>query len=150
MARCAGPLTRVPSTRTGWLLTETGPRFRAIVPGMASGGPGDHWQTDLLTWNLPAFGEPLDSLLREIYRYGGEHALSKEPWPETLGRAWSRYERSESDDAELRQRITSQLRVLRPTPGRCEGSRLGRSIAAFGAGDGAVSTDGPGGAVRAV
>lgn len=79
---------------------------------MASGGPGDHWQTDLLTWNLPAFGEPLDSVLREIYRYGGEQALSKEPWPETLWRVWSRWGRTESDDAELR-RITPELQALR-------------------------------------
>lgn len=32
---------------------------------MNSGGPGDHWSTDIFRWNLPAFGEPSDTLIRE-------------------------------------------------------------------------------------
>lgn len=35
------------------------------------GGPRDHWKTDIFRWNLTVFGEPVDSLIRDIQRYGG-------------------------------------------------------------------------------
>jgi hypothetical protein len=42
---------------------------------MAAGGPGDDCLTDILSWNLPAFGEPHDSLIRDIVRFGGRERL---------------------------------------------------------------------------
>jgi hypothetical protein len=58
---------------------------------MASGGPGDHWLTDLLGWHLPAFGEPHDGLIRQIIQFGGQSTLEKAPWADTLGGAWPRW-----------------------------------------------------------
>lgn len=42
---------------------------------MNMGGPRDHWYTDLFTWDLDVFGEPVDSLIRDIRRYGGDRQL---------------------------------------------------------------------------
>lgn len=39
------------------------------------GGPNDHWYTDLFVWNRAVFGEPIDSYLRDIRRFGGDHLL---------------------------------------------------------------------------
>ena len=50
--------------------------------------PGDHWLTDLAHWNRPAFGEPVDSLLKEIVALGGERVLDRPPWQEQLWTAW--------------------------------------------------------------
>jgi hypothetical protein len=44
-----------------------------------NGKPGDHPLTDLLHWNSPTFGEPVDSLLREIAKLGGERILDRPP-----------------------------------------------------------------------
>lgn len=49
-----------PLSRFGWKLTP-----------MNLGGPADHWYTDIFTWNRPAFGEPVDSLIRDIRNFGG-------------------------------------------------------------------------------
>lgn len=40
------------------------------------GGPGDHWYTDIFVWKRAAFGEPSDTLLREIREYGGDELLT--------------------------------------------------------------------------
>ncbi|WP_378143906.1 hypothetical protein ACFJGV_10700 [Cnuibacter sp. UC19_7] len=42
---------------------------------MAAGGPGDHWRTDLVNFGAEAFGEPVDSLIRDILRLGGHRLL---------------------------------------------------------------------------
>jgi hypothetical protein len=51
---------------------------------MNMGGPTDHWYTDLFTWDRPAFSEPIDSLVREIRRFGGDPLLRDD---QPLGRA---------------------------------------------------------------
>ena len=50
---------------------------------MNMGGPTDHWYTDIFTWNRSAFGEPIDSLIRDIRDSGGD-ALLQDDQP--LGR----------------------------------------------------------------
>jgi|SRR5665213_1752778 len=57
---------------------------------MVSGGPGDHWRTDLLHWHLPAFGEPQDPLIKQIANLGGLSILENAPWAATLWDAWVR------------------------------------------------------------
>ena len=68
---------------------------------MPSGGPGDHWQTDLLTWELPAFGEPIDGLLVEVIGLGGAAVLDAPPWGESLWELWTHPGRSEREDDRL-------------------------------------------------
>jgi hypothetical protein len=68
---------------------------------MPNGKPGDHWLTDLITWNHPVFGEPVDSLLKEIVRLGGERLLEGSPWQEQLWDTWPRWGRSEAKDAKV-------------------------------------------------
>ena len=65
------------------------------------GKPGDHPLTDLLHWNSPVFGEPVDSLLREIVKLGGERTLDHSPWREQLWDLWPRWGRSGAKDAEI-------------------------------------------------
>lgn len=56
---------------------------------MNMGGPGDHWYTDIFVWNRPAFGEPSDSLIREIQRLGGAYLLrDEEPLARRLWQLW--------------------------------------------------------------
>jgi hypothetical protein len=50
---------------------------------MSMGGPADHWYTDIFSWNRSAFGEPIDSLIRDIRHFGGD-ALLQDDQP--LGR----------------------------------------------------------------
>ncbi len=66
---------------------------------MNMGGPGDHWRTDIFSWDRPAFGEPVDSLVREIYDLGG-HALLEDDQPlgRRLSKHWPRWKRV-SDEA---------------------------------------------------
>ena len=68
---------------------------------MPNGKPGDHWLTDLVHWNRPAFGEPIDSLLQEIVRLGGEGLLESSPWQERLWDAWPTWGCSEAKDAAI-------------------------------------------------
>lgn len=68
---------------------------------MPNGKHGDHWRTDLFNWNLSAFGEPIDSLLREIHQLGGDRLLDEEPWQSKLWHLWPAWGRSEEKDAEL-------------------------------------------------
>lgn len=72
---------------------------------MASGGPGDHWLTDVVN-ERPAFGEPLDSMIRDVHRLGGHHQLDDQA---DLGRHLSRAWSSGDDHAPL----TRELRRLR-------------------------------------
>jgi hypothetical protein len=61
---------------------------------MNMGGPTDHWYTDLFIWQRPAFGEPTDSLIRDIRRYGGDHLLRDgQPLAERLWDLWPRWGR---------------------------------------------------------
>lgn len=87
---------------------------------MAAGGPGDHWRTDVLQWDLPAFGEPADSLIKEISTLGGSARLEDdtvlgqrlwELWPR-----WGRVDRAAlaevSDDLEtLRDDLLAEARA---------------------------------------
>jgi hypothetical protein len=66
---------------------------------MPNGKPGDHWLTDLLHWKRPAFGEPVDGLLKEIAELGGELVLERSPWKEQLWDLWPAWDRSEAKDA---------------------------------------------------
>jgi hypothetical protein len=66
-----------------------------------NGRPGDHPLTDLLDWNSPVFGEPVDSLLRDIAKLGGERILNRPPWIEQLWDLWPRWSRSDVKDAEI-------------------------------------------------
>ena len=68
---------------------------------MPNGKPGDHPPTDLLHWDSPAFGEPVDSLLREIVKLGGESVLDRSPWRERLLDLWPRWGRDEAKDAKI-------------------------------------------------
>jgi hypothetical protein len=79
---------------------------------MNMGGPGDHWLTDLKHWDRPAFGEPLDGILRDILQLGGERLLEEPPWHERLWDTWPNWGRSEDKDAAL-ARYTAELADLR-------------------------------------
>lgn len=61
---------------------------------MNMGGPGDHWYTDLFTWKRPVFGEPADSLLRDIRRFGGDALLQDgQPLAKRLWELWPQWGR---------------------------------------------------------
>ena len=68
--------------------------------------------TDLLVWNLPAYGEPVDGLLREVAALGGERALDAAPWSPRLWDLWPRWGRSEDKDDEL-QTLERDLAAFR-------------------------------------
>ncbi len=56
---------------------------------MNMGGPGDHWYTDIFLWGRPAFGEPTDTTIKEIRRYGGDSLLQdQQGLAERLWRLW--------------------------------------------------------------
>ena len=56
---------------------------------MNMGGPGDHWYTDVFCWDRPAFGEPIDSLLRDVKKYGGDTFLRDgQPLARRLSALW--------------------------------------------------------------
>lgn len=76
------------------------------------GGPGDHWLTDLKFWDRPAFGEPLDGILRDVIRFGGERLLDEPPWSGRLWDVWPYWGRSENSDA-LLVRYTAELADIR-------------------------------------
>lgn len=79
---------------------------------MASGGPGDHWLTDLTKWGLPAFGEPADSAIRDIIRFGGQQVLEASPWRERLTHVWPRWS-SSPEQVEALKQCTGELISLR-------------------------------------
>jgi hypothetical protein len=66
-----------------------------------NGKPGDHPVTDLLHWNTTVYGEPVDSLLREILELGGEKILDGAPWRDQVWDLWPRWGRSGAKDAEI-------------------------------------------------
>lgn len=77
---------------------------------MNMGGPGDHWYTDLFVWDVPAFGEPSDSLLRDIRRFGGDLFLRDgQPLGERLSVLWPRWVRV--DDQALRDLASDLVRL---------------------------------------
>lgn len=65
---------------------------------MNMGGPGDHWYTDIFSWQRPAFGEPVDSLVKDVQRLGGgaylrdDHPLARRLWD--LWPQWGRVDES--------------------------------------------------------
>jgi hypothetical protein len=72
---------------------------------MNMGGPADHWYTDIFSWNRSAFGEPTDSLIRDIRNFGGISLLQDDqPLGRRLGDAWPQWSR-------LDERTTSRLAV---------------------------------------
>lgn len=78
---------------------------------MNMGGPGDHWYTDIFTWERPAFGEPIDSLIRDIHRFGGDHLLQDDqPLGRRLWDHWTHW--GHVDEQALRQ-LASDLLPLR-------------------------------------
>ena len=75
---------------------------------MNMGGPADHWYTDLFSWKRPAFGEPVDSLVRDIRTFGGDHLLrDDQPLGRRLSGAWGR-----ADGPDLR-RLAAELTPVR-------------------------------------
>lgn len=82
---------------------------------MSSGGPGDHWLTDLFIYQVAVFGEPIDSLLRDIRRFGGERLLTGDPWASRLEGAWPLW-RSPTEQGESLlelRRMAPELQRLR-------------------------------------
>lgn len=78
---------------------------------MAAGATGDHWMTDLFVWNRPAFGEPIDSLLRDIKRFGGEDLLDdRAQLGQRLWALWPQW--GQVDGIELKQ-LAADLRPIR-------------------------------------
>ncbi len=82
----------------------------ALASAMNMAGPGDHWQSDLLGWGLPAFGEPVDAPLRDVHRLGGASILDQEPWSSRLSLAWPRWTPT---DAAVLARLAEDLKALR-------------------------------------
>ncbi|GAA3526376.1 hypothetical protein AFL01nite_04980 [Aeromicrobium flavum] len=74
---------------------------------MASGARGDHWLSDVLHHDAAVFGEPTDSLIREVDRLGGYQLLNDQA---DLGRRLSRLNRAQNDDLKA---VTRELRRLR-------------------------------------
>jgi hypothetical protein len=66
-----------------------------------NGKPGDHPLTDLIHWKSPVYGEPVDSLLREVLQLGGESILDRSPWLERLWDLWPRWTRDAVKDGEI-------------------------------------------------
>lgn len=81
--------------------TSAQQRAASKMTVVASGGPGDHWLTDLLSWHLPAFGDPQDQLILQIVQLGGQRALEQPPWLELLSRSWPRWHPSGDSAVEL-------------------------------------------------
>jgi hypothetical protein len=78
---------------------------------MNMGGPTDHWYTDLFTWDRPAFSEPIDSLVREIRRFGGDPLLrDDQPLGRRLWDAWPQWGRV---DEETLGRLAADLVLIR-------------------------------------
>lgn len=78
---------------------------------MNMGGPTDHWYTDIFTWNRPAFGEPIDSLIRDIRHFGGD-ALLQDDQP--LGRRlWDLWPQWARVDEQRLSRLAADLARIR-------------------------------------
>ena len=80
---------------------------------MAAGGPADHWFTDITRWNLPAFDEACDQLIREIVTLGGHKALENDAaLGKSLGRLWWPPNRAAEGDPRL-SNLRETLQTLR-------------------------------------
>ena len=81
---------------------------------MAAGGPADHWLTDILYWKLTAFGEPHDSLIRDIVAFGSERKLDDGT---SLGRSldmlWTPRPGDEAARAAKLEQVAYMLQSLR-------------------------------------
>ena len=74
---------------------------------MNMGGPADHWITDIFSWKRPAFGEPIDGLIREIHRFGGYALLrDDQPLARRLSDLWPQWGRV---DEEALTRLAADL-----------------------------------------
>lgn len=92
---------------------------------MASGGPGDDWLTDLMNWQLPAFGQPQDDLIRSIVELGGVRTLELPPWGDTLTQLWSRRRRWRRSRGE-RERLAALVAPLTDLRDRLHAEALDR------------------------
>ena len=75
------------------------------------GGPGDHWYTDLFSWDQAAFGEPIDTLIRDIQRFGGRRHL--EDGSNLADRLWQNWGRWGRLDYDALADLEADLRVIR-------------------------------------
>ncbi|MDP3712580.1 MAG: hypothetical protein Q8R60_08865 [Mycobacteriales bacterium] len=95
-----------------------------------SENPGDHWHTDLITWGLPVFGEPVDGLLREVFGQGGAGALDGDPSVALIDLLWpSNGRRLVPTDTQLDHlaaQLTLLLDSLRRSPSAQESARRSR------------------------
>lgn len=63
---------------------------------MSMGGPADHWYTDIFSWHRSAFGEPIDSMIRDIRRFGGDALLQHDqPLGRRLWDLWPQWSRAD-------------------------------------------------------
>jgi hypothetical protein len=77
---------------------------------MNMGGPGDHWITDIVSWDRPAFGEPTDTLIKDVLRLGGHaHLRDDQPLARRLSDLWPRWGRV---DEVARERLAADLASL--------------------------------------
>lgn len=44
---------------------------------MSNGKPGDHPLTDILHWKIKTFSSEIDSLIRDVVRFGGQKELDQ-------------------------------------------------------------------------
>ena len=51
---------------------------------MNMGGPADHWYTDIFSWKRQAFGEPIDSLIKDIVAGKVKHKTKLTLTPEQI------------------------------------------------------------------
>ena len=125
-----GPVIGRPRTIRG----RSGRSAAKLTP-MNMGGPTDHWYTDIFTWDRPAFGEPLDSLIRDIRNFGGDSLLQDD---QALGRrlwdAWPQWGRVEertlsqlaADLRSIRDDLLADAEARGWEVERCDRGRSGR------------------------
>jgi len=78
---------------------------------MNMGGPNDHWYTDIFTWDRPAFGEPIDTLIRDIHRFGGDQLLRDD---QALGkRLWELWPQWGQVDQRALEQLATDLLPIR-------------------------------------
>ncbi|GAA3645971.1 hypothetical protein [Microbacterium marinilacus] len=84
---------------------------------MAAGGPGDHWLTDILNWDLDPVTHRVSVLVREIVAYGGRRELDDgTPLARSfarLGLTWRSRPDGEAQAAELERALQARRDALR-------------------------------------
>ena len=78
---------------------------------MNMGGPTDHWYTDIFTWDRPAFGEPVDSLIRDIRNFGGDSLLQDDQ--ALVRRLWDAWPQWGRVDERTLSQLAADLTSLR-------------------------------------